>query len=323
MVHNETQHAKSHHSRSFPMPQVGVLLDQHAYNMTPGDLANSARRIEALGFESVWLLDSFSRDPFIASAFVLGNTTTLKVGTGIATVYSRDAMAMTQARETLSDYYPGRFLMGLGASNETIVRMRGGIWVPPVPKMKAYLEAMTSTQLAHPAPANLAPLHLAAHAPGLQNLALKYASGIITWILPVESVRRSRAHIGRALEITANFPCILGDDPKVARKIGRDFMSFYISLDYYQRAYASIGFDASDFANGGSDRLIDAIVAWGSPEKIRERVQAYVEAGATRVVISPIRAVAGPQPNRVEGLEREWQADADLASLDRLAPVLL
>src|SRR5688572_15374313 len=121
------------------MPQIGVLLDQHAYNLTAEDLAEAARRIEALGFESVWLLDSFSRDPFIAAAFILGNTRTLKVGTGIATVYSRDAMAATQARETLSDYYPGRFLMGLGASNETIVKMRGGggTWEPPVTKMTA------------------------------------------------------------------------------------------------------------------------------------------------------------------------------------------
>src|SRR5215213_7573473 len=129
------------------MPQVGVLLDQHAYNLPPQELADVARRVERLGFESVWLLDSFSRDPFIAASFILGNATSLKVGTGIATVYSRDPMAATQARETLSDYYPGRFLMGLGASNETIVQMRGGIWTPPVPKMTAYLEAMGTIQL--------------------------------------------------------------------------------------------------------------------------------------------------------------------------------
>lgn len=305
------------------MPQIGILLDQQAYNMPPKELADTARHIEELGIESVWLLDSFSRDPFLAASFILGNTSTLKVGTGIATVYSRDPMAATQARETLSDYYPGRFMMGLGASNETIAKMRGGVWTPPLTKMTAYLEAMAATQLAHPQPTELAPLHLAAHAPGLQNLAMKHASGIITWILPVESVRKARAHVGADLEVTANFPCILSDNPDEARKIGRDFMAFYIGLDYYQRAYASVGFEAADFENGGSDRLIDAIVAWGSPEKIKERVEAYVGAGATRVVLCPIRAVEGPLLSQVEGLEREWYADADLASLDRLAPVLL
>jgi probable F420-dependent oxidoreductase len=305
------------------MPQIGVLLDQHAYNLPPRELADVAKRVEKLGFESVWLLDSFSRDPFVAASFILGNTTTLKVGTGIATVYSRDAMAATQARETLSDYYPGRFLMGLGASNETIVRMRGGTWMPPARKMSEYLEAMAKTELAHPRPSKLAPLYIAAHAPGLQNLAMKYANGILTWILPVESIRTSRAHIGPDLELTANFPCVLSEDPDVARKIGRDFMSFYIGLDYYQRAYSSVGFDASDFENGGSDRLIDAIVAWGSPAKIKDRVAEYAAAGASRVVLSPIRAAQGLPQSRVEELEREWQADADLDSLDRLAPALL
>lgn len=305
------------------MTDIGILLDQSAYNMPPKELAETVARVERLGFESVWLLDSFSRDPFVTASFILSNSTRLKVGTGIATVYSRDPMAATQAREALSEYYPGRFLMGLGASNETIVTMRGGTWVPPLTKMKTYLEAMSTTQLAHPKPAELAPLHLAAHAPGLQNLAMKYASGIITWILPVECIRTARAHVGEGLEVTANFPCVLNDDPVVARKIGRDFMSFYIGLDYYQRAYSAVGFDASDFENGGSDRLIDAIVAWGSPEKIKERVDAYAQAGASRVVLCPIRAVEGPLVSQVEGLEREWYADADLASLDRLAPVLL
>ena len=104
------------------MAQIGILLDQHAYNLSGQDLADAARRIESLGFESVWLLDSFSRDPFVTASFILGNTTKLKVGTGIATVYSRDAMAMTQAREAFSEYYPGRFMMGLGASNPIMKR---------------------------------------------------------------------------------------------------------------------------------------------------------------------------------------------------------
>jgi probable F420-dependent oxidoreductase len=305
------------------MPQIGILLDQQAYNLPPQALVDVARRIEMLGFESTWLLDSFSRDPFLAASFILANTTRLKVGTGIATVYSRDAMAATQARETLSHYYPGRFLMGLGASNETIAKMRGGTWVAPLQKMRDYLEAMAATRLAHSRPDNLATLHIAAHAPGLQNLAVKYADGILTWILPVESVRTSRAHIGPELQLTANFPCIVNDDPSEARRIGRHFMSFYLGIDYYQRAYTSVGFDASDFDNGGSDRLIDAVVAWGAPEKIKQRVAEYGKAGASRVVLSPIRAAQGRTESKLKEIEREWQAAADLDSLEKLAPVLL
>jgi hypothetical protein len=100
-------------------------------------------------------------------------------------------------------------------------------------------------------------------------------------------------------------------------------MSFYLGIDYYQRAYTSVCFDASDFDNGGSDRLIDAVVAWGAPEKIKQRVAEYAKACATRVVLSPIRAAQGRTENKLKEIEHEWQAGADLDSLEKLAPVLL
>lgn len=299
------------------MPQIGVLLDQHAYNLPGKALAETANFVEGLGFESVWLLDSFSRDPYLTASFILGKTERLKVGTGIATVYSRDAMATVQARDTLSEYYPGRFIMGLGASNETIVQMRGGSWKPPVQKMSEYLGAMAQTQLFHPAPEQLAPLHIAAHAPGLQKLALEYASGIITWILPVDSVRSAAQNVRPALEVTVNFPCVLNSDPAAARAIAREFLSAYLKIDYYRAAYSKIGFGPEDFENDGSDRLIDAIVAWGDAAKIKQRVDEYAAAGATRVVLNPIRASRG------EVAGSEYNADADLESLTELAPVLL
>ncbi|MEJ7926115.1 LLM class flavin-dependent oxidoreductase [Sphingobium sp. AN641] len=298
------------------MPNIGVLLSQRAYNLDANALSALAKSVESLGFESVWLLDSFSRDPFLAASFILGSTTTLKVGTGVATVYSRDAMAATQARETLSEYYPGRFIMGLGASNEFIVQMRKGQWLPPVPKMTAYLEEMDAVQLAHSKPAQLAPLHLAAHAPGLQNLALKHGQGIFTWILPVENVRQARAHVGPDFEVSANFPVILIEDATEARRIARAFLTFYIPIPYYQAAYSKIGFGPEDFENGGSDRLIDAIVAWGTPEKIKARADEYAAAGASRVIINPIRAAQG------EPVGGEADVDADWDGLSRLTNLL-
>ena len=298
------------------MPSIGVLFSQHAYDLDANALAALATQVEALGFESVWLLDSFSRDPFLAASFILARTTTLKVGTGVATVYSRDAMAATQARETLSEYYPGRFLMGLGASNEWIVSVRKGIWAPPVQKMSAYLRDMEEAELAHAKPAQLAPLHIAAHAPGLQNLALKHAQGIFTWILPVENVRQARAHVGPDLEVTANIPVILNENPDEVRRIGRAFMTHYIPIPYYQAAYSKIGFGPEDFENGGSDRLLDSIIAWGSPEKSKARDHEYADAGASRVIINPIRAAeAAPT-----GGERD--VNADWGGLQRLTNLL-
>lgn len=299
------------------MPLIGVLLNQHAYDLPGKALSALATSIEALGFESVWLLDSFSRDPFVAASFILGSTTTLKVGTGVATVYSRDAMAATQARETLSEYYPGRFLMGLGSSNEAIVSMRKGQWLPPVQKMSAYLKDMEEVELAHPKPAQYAPLHIAAHAPGLQNLALEHAQGIFTWILPVENIRQARAHVGADLEITANFPVVFNEDPAEARRVGRAFMMFYIGIPYYQAAYTKCGFTSADFEGGGSDRLIDAVVAWGSPEQIKARVEEYAAAGASRVVLNPVRAAQHAPVGGERDIDADWDSLSELAVLLR------
>lgn len=298
------------------MGHVGVLLSQSAYELAGAHLTELAQFIEALGFESVWLLDSFSRDPFIAASFILHDTTRLKVGTGIVTVYSRDAMAAAQARDTFAAYYPGRFLMGLGASNETIVQMRGGEWLPPVKKMSSYLKGVNGAVLAHEKPEVPVPLHIAAHAPGLQKLAVEEASGIITWVLPMQSVREARRQVGSNLEITANFPCILNEDPTEARQVARTFLAMYIGLAYYQSAYLKVGFEEGDFADGGSDRLIDAIVAWGSPEGIKSRINAYFKAGASRVVINPIRSPGNDVHNRRRDVTPDW------ASLKRLAPLL-
>lgn len=299
------------------MSKIGILLNQHAYDLTGNRLAEVAKSIEGLGFESVWLLDSFSRDPFLAASFILANTTELKVGTGVATIYGRDAMSATQARETLSEYFPGRFFMGLGCSNKKIVEMRKGEWLPELTKMPGYLGDMTTTQLAHPKPAQLAPLYIAAHGKGLQDVAKEHAQGILTWILPAQNVKKARAQIGPTLEIIANFPCVISSDPEEARRVARAFLDFYIAIPYYQRAYKEIGFDEADFENGGSDRLIDAVVAWGEPEQIRTRMAEYSEAGATRVVINPLKASADPEAEGQGAVEADW------GGLAALAPVLL
>lgn len=301
------------------MARIGVLLNQHAYDLDADALSRLALSVEALGYESVWLLDSFSRDPFLAASFILGNTTTLKVGTGIATVYSRDAMAATQARETLSEYYPGRFIMGLGASNEWIVGVRKGQWAPPVQKMTAYLQDMDDAELAHAKPKEMAPLHIAAHAPGLQKLAMKHGQGIFTWILPVENIRQARAFVGPDLEVTANFPVILTEDPDEAHRVGRAFMTHYIPLAYYQAAYTKVGFGPEDFEQGGSDRLLDAIIAWGTPEMIKARAEEYAAAGASRIIINPIRAADHPPVGGERDVNADWDALRQTTNLLSLA----
>ncbi|MBB4639723.1 LLM class flavin-dependent oxidoreductase [Rhizorhapis suberifaciens] len=271
------------------MPIVGLTLDRTAHFLPAEQLAELAVKIERLGFESVWLLDSFGRDPFLTCGFMLSKTSTLKVATGVATVYSRDAMGAVQTRQALSEFYPGRFIMGLGASNPIVIAKRKGEWVAPLPKMTAYLEDMAEVQLITPKPEQMAPLYIAAHAPGLQKLAVKHAQGMVTWMMPSAIVKEARERVGADLNITSQILCVLSTDPEEARAVARAYLGMYIALPYYQAAFARCGFEEADWNNGGSDRLIDSITAWGSNSDILARVEGFGSDGANRVVLNVVR----------------------------------
>ena len=298
------------------MPKIGLLLDRTT-NFLPGPrLAELAQTIERLGFESVWLLDAFGREPFIAASYLLANTTKLKVGTGVATVYGRDPTSAVQALETLSELYPGRFFMGLGASNPKVIAMRKQEWVPPLPKMKAYLADMAEVKLAALKPTQRAPLYIAAHAAGLQSLAVERTQGILTWMMPAPIVAQARQHVGQQLDITAQILCVISSDATEARRIARAYLAMYLALPYYQDAFARAGFDPAECTEGGgSDRLIDSVLACGSPADVMRRVAEFGAAGATRVVLNPLTSdPSKPGPDGAPTMTGDWGRLHDLAA---------
>ena len=280
------------------MPAIGLTLDRTTHMLSAQELADLVLKIERLGFDSVWLLDSFGRDPYMACAYMLSKTSTLKVATGVATAYSRDAMGAQQTREALSEFYPGRFLMGIGASNPIVIAKRKGEWVAPLPKMTSYLEDMAEVRLISPQPEQLAPVILAAHAPGLQKLAVKHAQGMVTWMMPAPVIAEARERVGPNFSITAQILCVLSSDAHVARTVARAYLAMYIALPYYQAAFAKCGFEEADWTNGGSDALIDALTAWGDNAAILARVDAFGRAGADRVVLNVVRE---DETQRAEG----------------------
>lgn len=297
------------------MTKIGLLLDRTTNFVSGEQLAQVAKNIESQGFESVWLLDAFGREPFLAAGFILANTHTLKVGTGVATAYGRDATGAVQALHTLSEFYPGRFFMGLGASNPMVIAKRKGTWVPPLPKMTSYLTDMAEVQLAAIKPEQLAPVYIAAHGPGLQSLVAERAQGMLTWMMPVQTIAAARKHIGPDLAITAQILCVATADADEARRIARSYLAMYLALPYYHEAFSKAGFDPKECTEGGgSDRLIDSVLAWGSPSEILEKVAQFGEAGATRVVLNPLRIDYSQ-----EGKDGAPVLDADWEGAQRLA----
>lgn len=254
-----------------------------------------AQRIDALGYESLWLPELFTRDPFAAAGYLLARTTQLHLATGIANVYGRDPLAMMASAATLQDLSGGRFMLGLGVSNPQLNQARGHAWVPPVTKLREYLGAMREVKLTTHQPE--VPVHVAAHGPKMLSAAARLADGVNTYLMPLEHAASARAALGDTTELNTMLFCLRESDTANARATARKAIAYYMKLDYYHRAWRGLGYADADFKEGGSDALVDAVVAWGDEAAIRARIDAQFEAGATRVVVIPIGRGMGGEPD--------------------------
>jgi len=264
----------------------GVLIPTEQFDADA--LVEFVQGLDARGFESVWLPELLGREPMATAGYLLGRTRGIAVGTAIANVYVRDPHATAQARQTLAEMSGGRFMLGLGVSNATFNASRGHAWQPPVKKMTAYLDAMDAVKVLAPPPTRLPPTYVAAHGPQLQRLGATRTNGIITYLMTPEHARQSRARIGASAELNTVAMFLAETDPAVARRRARGALKMYVALDYYHREWRKLGFTDADFADGGSDRLVDAMVAWGDADALRDRIASFERAGATRVIVTPL-----------------------------------
>ena len=267
-------------------------------------LAELAQELERLGFDSIWLPELLGREPIATAGYVIAKTTRIGVGTGIANVYARDALAAAQARRTLAELSGGRFTLGLGVSHPPIAAMRGHDWIPPVAKLRAYLDAIERAQVQSVAPAAPAPIVIAGHGPVLLRLAAARADGAHTYLVTPEHSKAARAILGPSKSLRVVLPFVGEPDPARARKAARAALSVYLPFPAYHRLWAGFGFGPSDWTGEPSDALIDALTAWGEPERIRARAREYLAAGATQVLLLPMQRLRleGPLRATLEAL---------------------
>lgn len=278
------------------------------------DLVNHVRRLESLSFHELWLPEIAGREPFATSGYLLAKTDTIKVSSGIANVYAHDADSAAQAANTLAEFSNGRFSLGLGVSHPVLVEPRGHQWVRPVPKMRDYLARLRAAPIDSPRAARPAPVIVAGHGPGLLKVASEAADGAFLFLQPLEAVRHARELLKSAQELHVVVRCVLESDPERARALARRACAFYISLPPYHEAWARLGFEAADWTGGGSDRLIDAICAWGDAETIRGRLAKFYAAGATHVVLYPCNPDEAYTPDSAMSTHWNWPL------LEALAP---
>ena len=267
-------------------------------HLPAGDAVALVRQIDAWGYTALWIPEAVGRDPFTTLGFLAGQTDRIVLATGIASIYARDPMTMRAARDTLGEIAPGRFILGLGVSHAPMVTgARGHEYKAPVATMRGYLESMAKAIYAGPAPSFEVPVLLAALREKMLGLAGSQTRGAHPYFVTPEHTRRAREIMGPDAWLCPEQKVLLDTDASSARATARQAMQVYIGLPNYKNNLLTLGFDEADFENGGSDRLVDGIVAWGDEKAIADRIQAHRDAGANHVCIQPIRPGGEPGPD--------------------------
>ena len=288
--------------------RVGIWT--FALDLQPAARAQeAAAEIEELGFKTVWIPEAVGREAFTHAGLLLAGTRRIVVATGIANIFARDAMAASAAQKTLTEAYPDRFLLGLGVSHAPMVEgLRGHRYEKPLSTMRAYLDAMDAAFFVGAPPTTPLMRVIGALAPKMLQLSAERAAGAHPYFVPPEHTAYARTILGSGPLLAPEQAVVLEKDPDTARQIARAHMATYLGLPNYVNNLKRLGFTDSDIGNGGSNKLVDAIVAWGGIDAVVTRVRAHHDAGADHVCIQ----VLDPDPRALP--VRQWR---------ELAPALL
>jgi probable F420-dependent oxidoreductase len=253
------------------------------------EAAAFARRIETWGYGALWIPEGFGREAYSASAWLLANTQSLIVATGIANIYARDAVTSAAAQKGLNEQSGGRFLLGLGVSHGSAVEeLREHRYGKPIGTMRTYLQGMGKASYQSVPPASAPTTVLAALGPKMLALSAELANGAHPYNVPPEHTQKARALLGADKHLCVEQAAILETDARKARAIGRQMLALYMGLPNYVNNWKRLGFTDSDMAGGGSDRLVDAVYAWGDERTIRRRLDEHWQAGADHVCVQAI-----------------------------------
>jgi len=257
--------------------------------MTAAAALAFAQRVEQRGYTALWTPESRGRNVLVNAAWLLAGTTRLIVATGIANIYARDAVAMANAQRGLNEQSGNRFLLGLGVSHRPLVSdMRGHSYGRPVPTMRSYLNAMRAAPYQAPPPSQPPTTVLAALGPKMLALSAEITDGAHPYCVTPEHTVAARQILGANKLLCPELMVLLETDPSAARAAARIALAPYIQLENYANNWRRLGFSDEDLAGGGSDRFVDANVAWGDEGAIRARIQLFWDAGADHVSIQSL-----------------------------------
>ena len=249
----------------------------------------AAKLAEQLGY-GTWWLGSSPEVPDVRP--ILEATSSLVAATGILNVWKSDAAETAAADAELRAEFGGRFMLGIGIGHPEAT----SDYRRPLTAMRAFLDGLDAAGAPVPADGRC----LAALRSKMLDLSRDRSAGAHTYFVPVEHTRIARERLGAGKLLAPELACVVETDPVRAREVARGYAKLYLGLSNYTRNLLELGYTEGDIADGGSDRLIDAVIPHGSAEEIAEVVHAHLDAGADHVCVQPLGE---------EGIPREsWTA---------------
>lgn len=249
------------------------------------DVLAAVAELESLGYSTLW----FPNSPvaFERAGGLLGATREIAVATGIVSIWEHPPVQAAAAHRALRQAHGDRFVLGLGVSHAHLVdRDEPGRYRRPLTRMREYLDALDATDGAVPPSERV----LAALGPRMLELSRDRGAGAHPYLTTVEHTRQAREILGPDRVLAPELGVVVEPDPERARALARQHLTIYLRAPNYTNSWLRLGFTDDDLAGGGSDRLVDGLIAWGDGDTIRARVEEHHAAGADHVCLQVITA---------------------------------
>lgn len=254
---------------------------------------DQAVQIEKLGYGTVWVGASPAADLAFVEP-ILEKTETLQVATGIVNIWTADADEVAESYHRIEKAFPGRFLLGVGVGHPEHTQE----YTKPYQALVEYLDKLDAAKVP------TSRMVIAALGPKVLQLSAQRSAGAHPYLTTPVHTGQARELLGPTVFLAPEHKVVLTDDADKAREIGRETVDFYLGLSNYVNNWKRLGFTDEDLTRPGSDRFIDAVVAYGSPDEIAARVSEHLAAGADHVAIqvlggadellSTLEELAGP-----------------------------
>ncbi|WP_406423621.1 TIGR03620 family F420-dependent LLM class oxidoreductase [Streptomyces sp. NBC_01589] len=246
----------------------------------PGEVTDAAAELDELGWGALWIPGLGGGDILGDSERLLRATRATTVAVGVLSIWRHEAVQMAAGHARLQADYGRRLLLGLGVSDPAAAQSAGQSY-RPLANMSAYLDTLDQA----PTPVPVGERVMAALGPKMTQLAAHRTAGVHPFMVTPEYSAAAREQLGDGPLLAPYQAVVLESDPGKARAAARDFLGAFLSMEHYARSLLRQGFTEQDLAAGGSDRLIDSVVAWGDVEAIGNRVHAHHQAGADHVCL--------------------------------------